>query len=134
MMKAILALDLGKFKSVCCFFNSADCEVRYVTVESMRARRSPNISPRPQEDIAKDLGISTTTLDIFRGNVRRKFGRRPNASACMNVAAPSCIGSVAADRAHDHRLESANELQVLMAPATTPFSRQARKKRLVRGV
>ena len=27
----------------------------------------------PQEEIAKDLGISTKTLDIFRGNVRKKF-------------------------------------------------------------
>jgi FixJ family two-component response regulator len=27
----------------------------------------------PQEEIAKDLGISPKTLDIFRGNVRKKF-------------------------------------------------------------
>lgn len=28
----------------------------------------------PQKDIAKRLGISTKTLDIFRGNVREKLG------------------------------------------------------------
>jgi FixJ family two-component response regulator len=28
----------------------------------------------PQKDIAKKLGISTKTLDIFRGNVREKLG------------------------------------------------------------
>ena len=28
----------------------------------------------PQKDIAKKLGISTKTLDIFRGNVRKKLG------------------------------------------------------------
>jgi two-component system response regulator FixJ len=27
----------------------------------------------PQEDIAEDLGISSNTLDIFRGNLRNKF-------------------------------------------------------------
>jgi len=37
IMTTILALDLGKFKSVCCFFNLADGEVRYVTVESTPA-------------------------------------------------------------------------------------------------
>jgi len=36
-MTTILALDLGKLKSVCCFFNSADGEVRYLTVESTPA-------------------------------------------------------------------------------------------------
>jgi transposase len=36
-MNTILALDLGKFKSVCCFFNPDDGEVRYVTVESTPA-------------------------------------------------------------------------------------------------
>ena len=36
-MNTILAVDLGKFKSVCCFFNPDDGEVRYVTVESTPA-------------------------------------------------------------------------------------------------
>jgi len=36
-MTTILALDLGKFKNVCCFFDPADGEVRYVTVESTPA-------------------------------------------------------------------------------------------------
>ncbi len=36
-MNTILALDLGKFKSVCCFFNTDDGEVRYVSVESTPA-------------------------------------------------------------------------------------------------
>jgi hypothetical protein len=36
-MATILALDLGKFKSVCCFFHADDGEVRYVTVDSTPA-------------------------------------------------------------------------------------------------
>ena len=34
IMSTILALDLGKFKSVCCFFHLDDDELRNVTVES----------------------------------------------------------------------------------------------------
>ena len=36
-MNTILALDLGKFKSVCCFFNADAGEIRYVTAESTPA-------------------------------------------------------------------------------------------------
>jgi hypothetical protein len=36
-MSTILALDLGKFKGVCCFFIADDGELRYVTVESTPA-------------------------------------------------------------------------------------------------
>jgi len=46
-------------------------------VESLTPRES-QVAERiamgmPQEDIAKELGISSKTLDIFRGNVRTKF-------------------------------------------------------------
>ena len=36
-MSTILALDLGKFKSVCCFFDTDTQELRYVTIESTPA-------------------------------------------------------------------------------------------------
>jgi hypothetical protein len=36
-MFTILALHLGKFKSVCCFFNTDSQELRYLTVESTPA-------------------------------------------------------------------------------------------------
>jgi hypothetical protein len=39
-MSTILALDLGKFKSVCCFFDTDTQELRYVTVESTAASTS----------------------------------------------------------------------------------------------
>jgi hypothetical protein len=37
VMTTILALELGKFKSVCCFFHPDNGELRYVTVESTPA-------------------------------------------------------------------------------------------------
>jgi hypothetical protein len=50
-MNTILALDLGKFKSVCCFFNTDDGEVRYVTVESTPATIGLRLSQAKAEGV-----------------------------------------------------------------------------------
>jgi len=46
-MTTILALDLGKLKSVCCFFNLADGEVRFLTVDSTPASIGPRRKASP---------------------------------------------------------------------------------------
>jgi len=40
-MTTILALDLGKLKSVCCFFNIEDGDVRDLTLDSTPASIGP---------------------------------------------------------------------------------------------
>jgi len=46
-MTAIFALDLGKFKSVCCFFDIEDGDFRDLTVESTLASIAPRRKASP---------------------------------------------------------------------------------------
>ena len=90
-MSTILALDLGKFKSVSCFFDTDTQELRYVTVESTPATIGLLLDKAKAEGVAcvifeacvltsrrfeYSTGRRASTGDLLRRSTERTGARR----------------------------------------------------------